>query len=351
MKKIAYIEIDTHAEIAENFMSLIGLSQKVLVDFYFSQKVLSLLDETAASNGQIFKADAKTLFSLLKGEKYDLVIIGTAHRYFNLFLKIVECFPTLIIAHNLNFVKTDNWNLLKNIFKTQVKFRLKLLLKEGLLLKNKVYEKARGLVVLDRQISSEKYHFLPLFYNEYCSDKKPDGIFRIVIPGAVSQKRRDYSLILKEIKKIRIEGALEFVFLGKALGKELEWIENFKIENSNINLVYFTEKVSQNIYDNWMRKADILWCPIQQKTDFFSVKEYYGLTKISGNIGDAIKYGKLAVFPKFYQEKYPFVFSEYQTIEKCWEESLVGIFKNYEKNKISIELEKNLFKFVENFNK
>ena len=36
MKKIAYIELDTHAEIAGNFLELMKNSQKILVDYYFS---------------------------------------------------------------------------------------------------------------------------------------------------------------------------------------------------------------------------------------------------------------------------------------------------------------------------
>ena len=37
-KQIAYIEIDTHAEIAENFAELTKNSEKFSVDFYFSKK-------------------------------------------------------------------------------------------------------------------------------------------------------------------------------------------------------------------------------------------------------------------------------------------------------------------------
>lgn len=343
MKKIAYIEIDTHAEIAGNFRELMNRSKNVSVDYYFSEKILNLLGETS-DNKQIFKANSENLFSLLKDKKYDLVIIGTAHRYFSLFLKVVECFPTLIIAHNLNFIKASIWEILRNIVKKDFKFRLKLLLREGLLLKNKVYKRAKSLVVLDKEIASEEYVFLPLFYNKFFySERKKDDVFRIVIPGAVSQKRRDYRVIISKIGKIEESREVEVVFLGKASGEELRWIKKLeaeKIGNRNLSLVYFTEKVSQNIFDEWMKKADVLWCPIQQKTEFFSVEEYYGITKISGNIGDAIKYGKRAVFPEFYQDKYPFILSENQMEEEKIGEEFMEIFKNYEKNKISVELEK-----------
>ena len=40
MKKIAYIELDTHAEIALNFMELMNDSKVFSVDYYFSEKIL-----------------------------------------------------------------------------------------------------------------------------------------------------------------------------------------------------------------------------------------------------------------------------------------------------------------------
>jgi hypothetical protein len=43
LKKIAYIELDTHAEIALNFMELMNDSKEFSVDYYFSEKILKTL--------------------------------------------------------------------------------------------------------------------------------------------------------------------------------------------------------------------------------------------------------------------------------------------------------------------
>ena len=40
MKRIAYIELDTHAEIADNFMELMVDSKEFEVDYYFSEKII-----------------------------------------------------------------------------------------------------------------------------------------------------------------------------------------------------------------------------------------------------------------------------------------------------------------------
>jgi hypothetical protein len=92
-------------------------------------------------------------------------------------------------------VKVSNFNLLSSIFKEDFKYRLKLLLKEGLFRKSNVYQKAKNLLVLDESLTKENYSNLSLFYTKFF-EKPENETFTIVIPGAVSQKRRDYERTL-----------------------------------------------------------------------------------------------------------------------------------------------------------
>ena len=376
MKKIAYIELDTHAEIALNFMELMNDSKAFSVDYYFIEKILKTLGLQETDN--IKKVSAENILQNLSqyqlpNTKYDVVLIGTVHRYFNVFEKIAEKFNTSIICHNLNFVKASNFDLLSSIFKEDFQYRLKLLLKEGLLRKSNVYQKAKNLLVLDRGFDSaqpDKYKFLPIFYTKF-SEKSDNPIFTQVIPGAVSQKRRDYDKVIKELKNLELnfdnyefrrnetfvennlqeKGSsvgttqnLEIIFLGKASGKELEMLQNFeKNKPKNISIKYFTEKVPQNVFDDYMQKADILWCPIQQETEFFSQKEIYGITKMSGNIGDAVKFGKLAVFPENYPSKYSFIIPEKGSLEDFLFIKKDVDFSEFSKEKVLQELEKTIF--------
>ena len=372
MKKIAYIELDTHAEIALNFMELMNDSKEFSVDYYFSEKILKTLGLKESEN--IKKTTSENLIQQLSTNNYQLIIIGTVHRYFNVFDKIAEKFNASIICHNLNFVKVSNFHLLSSIFKEDIQYRLKLLLKEGLLRKSKVYQKAKNLLVLDENLTKENYTNLPLFYTKFF-DKPDNETFTIVIPGAVSQKRRDYDKVIKELKNLELnfdnyefrrnetfvennlqeKGSsvgttqnLEIIFLGKAQGNELEILQNFEQNKpENISIKYFTEKVPQNVFDDYMQKADILWCPIQQETEFFSQKEIYGVTKMSGNIGDAIKFGKLAIFPENYPSKYAFIIPEIHNIEAqlyTQQKHLEYDFQeNFSKEKVLKQLEKTIF--------
>ena len=92
-----------------------------------------------------------------------------------------------------------------------------------------------------------------------------------------------------------------------------------------------------------MQKADILWCPIQQETEFFSQKEIYGFTKMSGNIGDAIKYGKSAIFPENYPSNYSFIIPEKGSLEDFLFTKKDVDFSEFSKEKVLQELEKTIF--------
>ena len=346
MKKIAYIEIDTHAEIAQDFMNIMSDSAAFSVDYYFSEKIKNQIKE---NDQTVYLSDSSMILDQLKVKKYDLIIIGTVHRYFNTFLAIVQKYNTSIIIHNLNFLQISKLNLFKNIFKDDVIFRLKLLLKESLFYSSKIYKNAKNLLVLDEQISSEKHQFLPLFYTKNY-EKTENKILTIVIPGGVSQNRRDYQRVFEIIKKIENKENFAFIFLGKAKDKELEKLQELSSNlPQNINLTYFSERVSSDIFDEWMQKADVLWCPIQQETDFFSQQEIYGKTKMTGNLGDAIKYGKSAVFPKNYSSKLEFIIPEKENIIEQFHDLKNSEFDfqtDFNKGKVQKDLEKVLNQLI-----
>ncbi len=332
MKKIAYIEFDTHAEIAINFMELINDSKVFSVDYYFSGKISKQINVKLSS---VYLTGSSAILDQLKSKKYDFVIIGTVHRYFNVFLKISESFNTSIVVHNLNFTTISKSQLFLNIFKKDFAYRLKLLLQESLFSAPNVFKNANNLLVLDESLINEnkslELKFLPVFHYEF-KEKKESEILIVVIPGTVSQERRDYLHLIKSIKSFKETHYFQFIFLGKASGKELSWLKDLE---KNQSIKYFIEKVPQNVFDEWMQKADVLWCPIQKETEFFSQKEFYGKTKMSGNIGDAIKYGKMAVFPKDFPNSQVFIIPEIDPIEKQF---------------LAIKTQKN-YNFQEDFNK
>jgi len=310
MNKIAYIELDTHAELANNFYELTKGSSEISVDFYFSEKIFKFLD---FHEKNIFLTDYSELVEILEQQQYDLIIIGTVHRHFLFYKAIVTKLKTAILVHNLNFIKASKWELFKSIFKQDFKYRLKLFLKEGLFEASKVYQKSKYLLGIDELVSHKNnLEFLPIYFNQFSYQNSESETIKIVIPGAVSQSRRDYDSFFEKLMEFENIGIdYEVVFLGKASGKELKKLNQILNKLPQfIKIQYFEEKIKQNIFDDWMKKADVLYCPIQRKTEFFSVEEIYGKTKVSGNIGDAIKYGKPAIFPSTYPSDLKFIVKE-----------------------------------------
>lgn len=350
MKRLAYIELDTHAEIAANFLELMTDSKEFEVDYYFSERIIKRIGK---HHSNIYLSESTELLNQLSKHQYDLVIIGTVHRYFNLFNEIAKNFNTSVIVHNLNFTKISRFQLFKNIFKKDFKYRLKLWLKEELITAPEVFKNARNLLVLDESLVQDQLQYLPIFFNQF-QVKNNSEVFTLVIPGAVSQQRRDYQKVIQELmnlKHVHSERLIQVVFLGKVHGKELRWLHDFEKEKSETILIkYFTEKVPQNIFDDWMNKADVLWCPIQSETAFFSNKEIYGQTKMSGNIGDAIKYGKTAFFPENYQSKFDFIFNEKEdsksSIFDYKSEYSYDFQKEFNQQKIANQLEETLKKLL-----
>lgn len=323
MKRIAYIELDTHAEIAGNFRELMEDSAEFAVEYFFAEKIMRQLNYREDKIVQI--SSPKMIFSQLKKGHFDLVIIGTVHRYFNVFHQITKHFNTAVIVHNLNFTKLTKGKLLHKIFVDQTLYRLKLLLKEGLLKMPEVFQKASHRFVLENSLAVDShFQYLPVFYNKFSNEKKMSDSLLIVIPGTVSQSRRDYKKIvglLEKEEQLNSEHPEKtFVFLGKAAGEELQILKELKRKVKRNILVFFNEKVPKSEFDFWMKKADVLWCPVQLETSFFSNREQYGMTKMSGNIGDAINFGKFVIFPEGFMSEVPFVVSETENVMEKFEE-------------------------------
>lgn len=296
------------------------------VDYYLSAKIASKLEVKDGASVTIVKDGP---VGALPFEKmYDHVIIGTAHRYFNYWNKIVQRCPTSIIVHNINFSRAKPKALFEAVFVSDIKYRIKLLLKEGLLKSTKVYRLAKNKFVLDQSMSNNEFKYLPLFYNKTIKSSESND-FTIVLPGEVSEHRREYSRVIAKLREWRKSdfqkefsrfgnsdpGVINVVFLGKASSQFLGDLHKLREEKKGeLEIHFFDSKVDSTIFSSWMTRASVLWSPIKEKSHFFDLPEFYGKTKMTGAVGDAIAFGKPLVLPSFVQSGLSFIVSEGENI-------------------------------------
>ena len=69
MKKIAYIELDTHAEIVKDFSNYIKNSENIRCDFYLSKKIIDIVCDI----DNMYLTSPKTIVDDLDNIDYDVV--------------------------------------------------------------------------------------------------------------------------------------------------------------------------------------------------------------------------------------------------------------------------------------
>jgi hypothetical protein len=348
-KKIAFIEMETHSALLEQWYLLVN--EMMLIDFHFfvSQKVFDKLTAIPIQHLTIVDSVTKTDFT-----DFDGVVVNTMHRNFDDFQKLFEEKFVLCLVHNLNFslfFKSISWS---NIFKErkQLTYFLKLYLKEKVASKRKVITQAKRLGVISSSALStiKKHgkfaHKSELIQMNYCKQFEfpIDEIIQIVMPGNVSNKRKDVDLVFSVLKKLQPQSKLHFTFLGKpeneGILKQLEVLKTTCHEN--ISITHYHQFIPWEEYSQVIAKAHLLLCSTKIATSFYLVDEVYGETKVSGAEADCIYNGKIGLFPESYPKMawYNWKYSS--------EENLIEILESLTTEKL-LEEYKHLQPFTEKF--
>ncbi len=347
-KKIAFIELETHATILIKWHELLIDIPEFEYHFFLHYKLKDKVEKLPDSK--------KTFINSLdefKIDTYDLIIVNTFHRHFQDFNEIFKSNKVLCILHNLNFSLFFKSISLKNVIteKQQFLYFLKLYIKERISRSRRIISKSDFIAVLSKtlkdyssvKIPDNRIEVLNLNYNKSHSIESSDKL-KVVIPGNVSSKRKDFSLVFDVISQLNPVSKLEFIFLGSTREIKLkEKLMLLETKNSNkVATTFFENYVPEKEYNRIISSADILFCPIKSKTSFYWVDEFYGKTKVSGNESDCITYGKVGVFP----ESYPNF--NWKTITYKNKDQLVQLFNNLDRDSIS-DLYANIDTFISRY--
>lgn len=160
---------------------------------------------------------------------------------------------------------------------------------------------------IEQKIDYKKPVFkIPFGFHDKEIDKKPVkkkyNEILFVVPGQIEEHRRDYETVINAFEKIfeKNNEKTRLILLGYPVGaygkKILKKCEEFKEKGYNITC--YDSFVSEEEYNNIMKTVDFLILPIKVLSLGLGVtKEYYGLTKGSAAVFEAIQYGKPIIAP------------------------------------------------------
>ncbi|UOK43639.1 MULTISPECIES: hypothetical protein [Flavobacterium] len=306
-KRFAFIEMETHSVLLEQWYLLLKEMNQIEFEFFVHEKVLHKLSSIPKEMITVVKSVLE-----IPVHHFDAVVVNTFHRNFEQYKAVFDQKPTLCLLHNLNFSLFFKGISLRNVLseKERLTYFLKLYLKEKVGSNRKLILKAGRFGVLSKSLQDEvagKSRYADrtqLVQMNYCQSStfQPSDTINIVMPGNVSNKRKDVTMLLSVLPKLHPKSKLHFTFLGKpendtVLG-QLESLQ--KQCNENIEITHYNQFIPWEEYSQTVAKAHLLLCPIKSQTSFYWVDEIYGKTKVSGSEGDCIYNGKIGLFPTSY---------------------------------------------------
>lgn len=306
-KRFAFIEMETHSALLEQWYLLLKEMNQIEFEFFVHEKVLRKLSSIPKEKITVVHSVSQLDFN-----GFDGVVVNTLHRNFEQYSKIFQEKPTLCLVHNLNFslfIKSVNRH---NFWADKERFvyYLKLYVLEKVGQQRKTILKATRFGVLSKSLleevknNSDFADKTELVAMNYChSHSFPTSeVINIVMPGNVSNKRKDVKMLLAVLPKLKPKSRLHFTFLGKPENDTvLQQLEHLKhVCDANVTITHYYRFIPWEEYSEVIAKAHLLLCPVKSKTSFYWVDEFYGKTKVSGSEADCIYNGKIGLFPTSY---------------------------------------------------
>jgi len=141
-------------------------------------------------------------------------------------------------------------------------------------------------------------------FEEYIPPDTTNHVIKIVVPGIVSDKSRDYFLLLRAFEQIKATLAtdIQLTLLGTLKGGYGQKIKaGFQqLAGDRLEVITFERYIQQEEFDQTLRNADFLLLPIKQKMKYSIYGELNGYTCVSGNMNDILRFGIPAILPLSY---------------------------------------------------
>lgn len=313
--KIALFET-YHFEVANTIISLFDKPENEITIFVYPKayrQLLFLLQHKATRFTWIVRTKdesnrgfIKRIFDYTSTGSYDLLYFNTISDNFITYvyhLNKIKKIRSVLTLHDINGQFQYKPSL---SFTSLVRFIGKRLLLNKIAGFNVLAESM--VPYLKNKISpGKKIYSIPGSYfdpnQSYFLNFEKNQSVKIVIPGTVDERRRDYSQIKMLLEKadlqyIRIELCLLGVFKTGYSENTRQFCLAYLQKHTNLK-IFDAEIIDQPEFDKYMLDCHFIWMPAQPKISISDgIIEEYGKSICSGNIGDAIKYSKPFFIPK-----------------------------------------------------
>ncbi len=316
MKQIGIIE-SSHFEVTYTLIRLFDDGQSALTIFTLPgtfRQLQLLLGEDASRHKWVIRERQETnrsfihrMFTYIRQHPFHLLYLSTIEDNFILYalqLRRLSHISTILTLHDINsyFTYAPSPSLRRFI-----RYRGKKMLLSTVKAFNVLAEQL-AVSLQKRSKGSKPIYNLPGGYFEeerYTSSSLlPGQPIRIVIPGSVDQRRRDYNQAFELLTAAaQLDIKITLIFLGAFRQGESEAIRqrciDYRQAASNLH-VYEEAVIDQDIYDAELAACHFIWSPLQRYTMINDgVREEYGQTICSGNMADAIRHARPLIIPGF----------------------------------------------------
>lgn len=204
--------------------------------------------------------------------------------------------PYAVTIHNINTWLNPPFTLnriaLKNYF-----FRKKILGNSFALI---VQEELFVNYIKNKKLYKKPILAIPHTLKEFEAGKNNNQKIVIAIPGAIDGVRRDIDLALDVIEEVhKRSDQFTFVFTGNVIGYlgEPIWERAKGLQKKGLDIQQFYDPGSNKVFDEQMKRCDLIFLPLVVKTKFEGIPEIYGTTKVTGVIYDMMRFCKPGIVP------------------------------------------------------
>lgn len=315
--KIAFVEGAFHSEVL-SVLAILAAGQDVNVTIYTHEKLRDNLLPAVLTDNRIACLFAQESDNFCQwvyqhiplNHAFDFIILTSVETYQNDIVDISQRPNVCLYLHTLNNAFSAFWT---NLFSPPLSFIAKTSRYLKAKIANNIYSKRTEIIkkykyyaVTDEQIGNTlhlifsipkdnilviPFYFIPVL-------KKATSSRRIVIPGTVNTKTRDYCTVIDALSGVNKE--VEVFFLGALQdGKVKTRLELLSVTKPNVILRYFESSIDSAQYEEILKSSHFAILPIIPVFEHGISSEIAGVTCLSGSFNDICR-GRL---PYLYPER------------------------------------------------